>query len=869
MNSMIKSIASFLALLLFSHIVVAFEGDRLGLDVFPRHYDVDLSIDPEDDAYRGEMRIHIDVKRSTKQIRLHAKGLRVEEVSLETPHGARRILSFRQIDTTGVSEVSDENDIEPGSYRLKFKYDADYSRSLNGLYKIVHNGRPYVFTHFQPVAARSVFPLFDEPIFKATWSLQFHVPQGLRVLANGVLADASDTADGNTLWRFSETAPLLSYALAFAVGEFDEVIGGVVPASELRSSPLPVRGYAAKGEAARLGYALSTTVELVPRMEAFLGVAFPYKKLDIVAVPEFMPAGMENAGLLFYRSALVQLGSDATEVQRKDFRILHAHELAHQWFGNDVSIRWWNDLWLNEGFATWLSHYVTDGPGLKSSTVRIALHRQMRNDALSSALPLRLPVPDTAAIDTAFNRTSYDKAAFLIDVLYRRYGEQGLRSAISGLISASATGHYDAEQWLTSLRERMSPEAAQWFESYSAQPGIPLLIAEETCSGPSPGIVVRQTRYVLDTMNGASEFWPSEVCVLSGQQRECKRFDEAKRGPLHFKACTSNSRSVDLSLNDYAVWALDETQWQRLLEKGQGPDRATYLVHLAASLRKGTLSADQFIELLPKIASGSNVALVIDELKLILDHVSDQADRKRIIAMFGRDFTHVIDALTTSINSHSAVQLSNEEQRLLYFLALDLRHPRLRDALLAKANRWVGAGGKEPMSSTSSGSIGAALSVGVQVLGEPFWDTLFTELGRTSDGFSRAMLIQGLAAADTDVLAARVHALIPGSEVTLAEKPILIFNHLALAGNSQRMFEWLKRSWPSLQAVLPPQYLVQAVTMTEGLCEKNSAGDVRTFFSPLVGKLPGGGYVLDTVSAKIALCATFKSRHGERLRPDN
>lgn len=862
MNGIVKSTVLLVVLWLFAGSVLASGGERLGTEVLPRHYEAELDVDPAAGAYRGTMTIRADVMQPTRQIRLHAKGLRVEKAVLEDRAGQVRVLRFHQLDETGTSELSDGSDIKPGSYRLRFEYGADYSSSLNGLYKIVRNGRPYLFTHFQPVAARSVFPLFDEPAFKASWSLRFRVPKGLRVLANGGLADVSDVSDGSQVWRFAATAPLPSYALAFAIGEFDEVIGPAVPPSAVRPAPLPLRAFAVKGEGERLTYALSASVTLVQKMERFFGAAFPYEKLDIVAVPEFMPAGMENAGLLFYRSAMVLLGDDATDVQRKDFQILHAHELAHQWFGNSTSMRWWDDLWLNEGFATWLAHYTVDGPGFNSSSARTALHRQLRHDALNSALPLRLPVPDTAAIEAAFNRASYEKAAFLIDILYRRHGEKRLRAAIARLHRKSTDGHYDAEQWVSALREGISSEAARWFTSYMMQPGIPLLVADDRCTGVARQFAVRQTRYLLDATATGKEFWPLEVCVLADEKRVCRSFGEPRQQELRFDACSATSPAIDLSFDDYSVWALDERQWQRLLPDQATADSTKYLGHLTASLRAGKLSAEQFIRLLPRTVRGKDVALAIDDLKLLLDQVLDGEGRERLIGMFDRDFAQVIDGLTARIDGGSALPMSKEEQRLLYFLALDLRHPKLRPALLIKAKRLMGFDGpREAPSPAVSDFIGAALAVAVQELGEPFFDRLLAELGRTTDGFARAMLLQGLAGADTDALATRVHALIFGAEVPLAEKPILIFNHLALAGNPQRMFVSLQGNWPAMQAALPPQYLAQTVTMTEGLCEPDSAEKVRTFFAPRVGKLPGGAHAVDTVTAKITACSRFKTRH--------
>jgi alanyl aminopeptidase len=239
-----------------------------------------------------------------------------------------------------------------GPARIDIAFDAPFSDALAGLYRVKEGDRWYAFTQFEATDARRAFPCFDEPGFKTAYDVSITAPKGMIAIAN-----APDTAHKDagamTTFTFATTRPLPSYLVAFAVGDFDVREGA--------KSPVPIRLVATKGRAALGQLALDATQGLVTKLGEYFDVRYPYEKLDIVAVPDFWAGAMENPGLITFKNDLLLLDpATATTPIKRSMAAVIAHELAHQWFGDLVTMQWWDDLWLNEGFATWAEAKIVD-----------------------------------------------------------------------------------------------------------------------------------------------------------------------------------------------------------------------------------------------------------------------------------------------------------------------------------------------------------------------------------------------------------------------------------------------------------------------------------------------------------------------------
>ncbi|MCA9543482.1 MAG: M1 family peptidase, partial [Myxococcales bacterium] len=318
---------------------------RLGAAARPVQYTLDLHLDPDADCLRGEARITVELAHPTPEVHLHGEGLRIHHALARLPGGRATELTAN-LGQNGALCLTAATPLPAGTVELEIHWRCPIGQVPEGLYAVRADDEGYLFTQFEPLGARRAFPCFDEPGFKAPFSVSVRAPRGCTVLAN--TAAVGRRADGEDLvWVFEETPPLPTYLVAFAVGPFDVVT------ADSDHSPVPLRVITTRGRARLARYALQVTPRLLKALEAWTGVPYPYGKLDLVGVPDFAAGAMENVGLITFRERLLLLDPERAPVHDRMWaEIVIAHELAHMWFGNLVTMAWWDELWLNEAFAT-------------------------------------------------------------------------------------------------------------------------------------------------------------------------------------------------------------------------------------------------------------------------------------------------------------------------------------------------------------------------------------------------------------------------------------------------------------------------------------------------------------------------------------
>ena len=313
-------------------------GARLPDDTRPESYELTLDVDPAKNTYRGKVTISLAISRVRDSLWLHSRGLRVSKVSVEREQGEPLTGTLEAVGDTGLVAIRLAQPVGPGSVRATLEFEGDYGKRLAGLYKAESGGTPYAFTQFEPISAREAFPCLDEPRFKAPFALTLRVPKGQHAIANTQIESERDLPDGQREVRFTRTEKLPTYLIALAVGPFDLVPAPPLAPSPLRTHEVPLRGVAVRGRGPDLAFALRGTPALVAYLERYFGVGYAYDKLDLIAVPDFGAGAMENAGAITFRDTLLLVRDDAPEQQKRSLAYVNEHELAHQWYGNLVTI---------------------------------------------------------------------------------------------------------------------------------------------------------------------------------------------------------------------------------------------------------------------------------------------------------------------------------------------------------------------------------------------------------------------------------------------------------------------------------------------------------------------------------------------------
>ncbi|MCA9705151.1 MAG: M1 family metallopeptidase [Myxococcales bacterium] len=484
---------------------------RLPTAVRPLRYDLRLDVDPARPSTHGDVSIALEIAAPTEEIVLHADGLRITRATLT--------LEGRQLPIAAIVEDEDRvrltlsRPAAVGEARLELAFrgraPADASQ---GLFRRQVGDDWYMFTSFQPVAARRAVPCWDEPAYKTPWAVTLVVPTGQAAVSNMPIQSVTRGADGTDVVRFEQTPPLSSYLVALAVGPFEAVDAG-----QGGRGHAPVRILVPRGRSAEASHAASVTGELITRVEAFLDRPFPFSKLDVVAIPGGIGA-MENPGLVTFDAAVL-LANPATQPaeHRLQYVTGMTHEIAHHWFGDQVTMAWWDDLWLNESLASWTERQVTSRGGTSSSRVWsiVARSEALHGDAQATPRRLRAPMETRAALETVLDAVVYRKGEAVLTMFAQWMGPRAFMGGVQHFLDAHAWKTATSRDLLDSLATAGGrPELARSMEGFLDLPGAPLVSVQLRCGAGPPTAELRQERLgAADSPPPADHAWRFPICV--------------------------------------------------------------------------------------------------------------------------------------------------------------------------------------------------------------------------------------------------------------------------------------------------------------------------------------------------------------------
>lgn len=448
----------------------------------PSHYELTLRLEPEKLTFSGTVTITgKKTGRPSQRIVLHQKDLKITAASL-TGHGkkASEQLDVERINTHKKYDevrLHSQSILYPGDYTVKIEFSGAVTDHMNGLYPCYfeEDGKKQklLATQFESHHAREVFPCIDEPEAKATFDLTLITPNdGLSVIANTPVKK-QEVVDKLQKTSF-ETTPIMStYLLAFVYGNLK-----YKEAKTARGTL--VRTYATPDNVEITGFALETAVRCLEFYEDYFGIPYPLEKCDLVGLPDFASGAMENWGLITYREQCLFVDPKHTSLGTKQFvAMVVAHELAHQWFGNLVTMRWWTDLWLNEGFASWIEYLAVDKlfPDWDMWTQFIVSEQQsaMKLDALDNTHPVEVPINHPDEIRSIFDAISYNKGASVIHMLHGYLGADDFRDGLRHYLTKHAYKNTITVDLWAALEEKSGKPVKKFMHAWTLLPGFPIV----------------------------------------------------------------------------------------------------------------------------------------------------------------------------------------------------------------------------------------------------------------------------------------------------------------------------------------------------------------------------------------------------------
>jgi aminopeptidase N len=876
---------------------------RLPEHVKPAAYTLELEIAPATPDFAGHARIEVELARSVESILLHAKGLTLSSVVVALPGAAGTIAATaRPLADNGLVSLDLAQPIGPGTASIDIGYSGHFDQHLRGLYNVEASGQAYAFTQFEAIDARKAFPCFDEPRFKTPFDVTLRVPSGLTAISNTPVAARTELPSGQTQYTFARTEKLPTYLVAFAVGPLDVVNAPPLAPSSVRPTPVPLRGIAAQGRGPELAFALQETPRLVESLERYFGVGYPYPKLDLIAVPDFSSGAMENAGAITFRDTLLLLNEAAPEWQRRVSVSVNAHELAHQWFGDLVTMPWWDDIWLNEGFATWLGGRVLEDvhPEYKAEFTRVALlDRAFDTDSKASARQVRQPIQSDHDIRNAFDSITYTKGAALLAMFERYLGREAFRGGLQLYLQRHRFGSGTSHDLLAALEERSGKPVAAAFSTFLDQPGVPVVSARLDCTpGSAPRLHLSQRRYVpLGSSIDPEARWQVPVCLRYGPQAGKPA---AVSGAMSAAVAKSPDKAVDPSPEQctlleapeadvtlggtecprwvfpnaraagYYRWSLADNDYAGLLEQGYAAldpsERLALLSNTEAAAHAGTRSFEELMATTKRLAKEPERELVQAALGVLGD-VRDALLDTPELPGYRRLVQELISSRQKQLGLFPTAKEDGEAKllrpTLVSTLAFEARDAALRQDLARLGRAHLGLAEDSRLSRLPSELLDAALGVAVQEGGSPVVDRAASAIDSSSDGIERGRLLGALGSNQNPELTPTVLTLSLSDKLRTNERLTPLVGQLRQRETREAAYTWLEAHFDELVSRLGPELGAQLTIAAGVFCSQPSADRARAFFTPRVDVLTGGPRSLRQNLESSELCAAFATAHKE------
>ncbi len=414
----------------------------------PQSYQLAFKVDPAQPDFSGTTTIKLKLTQASDHVWMDGNALKVEKVTITDASGATHAGTYTVVEAkAGVVRVDFGSTLQPQELTLTFLYTAPLNAQLQGLYKVAAKGQPYAMTQMEPISARYAFPSFDEPRFKTPFDISITIPADQTAVANTKQVADKPAGKGWKTLTFAQTQPLPTYLVAFAVGPWDIAKAPDIAPGTYRTTPLQLRGIAPAGEAQRMAHVLGETPSIIHALEDYYGFGYPFDKLDLLAAPDFSAGAMENPGLVTFRDWLLLLDKDAPARSVQSSFNVTAHELAHMWTGDTVTMAWWDDLWLNEAFATWMQGKVTEQvhPEYRADLARVrGAQGAMSGDSLVTTRKIRQPIENNGDIETAFDGITYQKGASVLGMFEGFVGDKTFQKGMRAYIQAHKFGNATA-----------------------------------------------------------------------------------------------------------------------------------------------------------------------------------------------------------------------------------------------------------------------------------------------------------------------------------------------------------------------------------------------------------------------------------------
>jgi alanyl aminopeptidase len=839
---------------------------RLDGKTRPTGYEVELTIDPAREDFSGKIDIDLVLSEPQKLLWVNGSRLTVGKASLTDAKGTVDARPVPGGDEFVGFELTREAAV--GAARLTVEYTGRLDRNeTRGLFEQKDGVDWYAFSQFESVDARRAFPCFDEPSYKVPWRLTLVIPAGDTAVSNTPELSETPATGGMKRVRFGKTRPLPSYLVALGVGPFDIVGAGTAGAGHT-----PLRIIALKGKGAQAAYAAKATGPLLGLLEEYFGIPYPYEKLDSLAIPQTVGFGaMENAGLITYAESilLAESGEDTVSFERR-YASVAAHEMGHQWTGDLVTMAWWNDIWLNEGFANWIENKIVARwkPEWGEDAARVAERSAaMEGDTLVAARRVRQPIETPGDILNAFDNITYGKGAALLSMFEAWMGEKKFQSGMNRYLRAHADGNATSEDFLSALEAEGPPGVGPAFATFLDQPGAPLVTVDLECSAAGrASLKVSQKRFLpLGSSGRAGELWKIPLCLRESaggrEERFCTLVDSAEQEiPLPEAGCPewvlANDGESGYYRTLYGGNLLDRLLGDSARELTV-PERVGLVGDVAALAEGGALGRDRALALVPEFSRGSSRRLVEAAARIARD-VNEHLVPDRLEPNYER-FVRSSFGQKAREMGFSPRPGESEDETLLRPTVVSLAVREGEDPVLDAeagrlARRWL-----KDRSAFGADMADTVLEAAARGGDRELFRLFVAEAKKIHSRQDRRRIFLALGCFREPRLRGEALALLLDRELDPREGILVLYGMLDEKGGREAAYEYFKKNFDAITARLPVESSARLFRVGRDFCDEPHRRDIEAFFGPKTDKFPGSPRILAQAVETVGLCEAMRA----------
>lgn len=841
-------------------------AQRLPTTVVPSNYKLSLDPDIAAQKFSGEETITVKAQHPVREIVLNSLGL---EISLaEATPGLDMAAMPAQVTYDQPNEMvrlTFARPVPAGSVSLHLIFSGKLTAGLRGLYLSKSARRQYAVTQFEGTYARMMFPGFDEPGFKATFDLSVIAAKGDTAISNGrIVKDEPLPGSARHKITFSTSPKMSTYLVALAIGDWQCL--------ERTVDGIPIRVCAEPEKKQYGAFALEAAAQSVHFYNQWYGIKYPFAKLDMLAIPDYEWGGMENTASIFYRdTALLMDEKTASVFARRGHAATVAHEIAHQWFGDLVTAAWWDDIWLNEGFASWMERkpIMAWHPEWRLEEDEAAsAQRVIAQDSLSAARAIHGDPRTSAEIKEMFDGITYQKGAAVLAMLESYVGPAVFRKGVNAYLQAHANGNATSADFWQAMARVSGKPVDKIMPTFVMQSGVPLVTVSGSCLKDHTTLLVEQQRFYLSPQSAAKapdQQWQLPVCTKSAGPWPSKCFLlAAKQEKQEINHCGWVMANRDAK-GYYRVLYQDPKDLMSVAAAAEKeltvPERIAFVEDTWAMARSGKQPVGIFLDVARELRSERNrnvVDFIAEHMIAIARSLVPEQEKAKYDEIIRRQFAPLAKEVGWSSSASDTDDQKIQRANLLGILGF-AGDPEA----VAEAQKIAQAYIKDP-GSVEGTIIGPALSVSAVNGDAALYDQFADRMEHANNTDEYYHFLYALTAFRRPELARRTLALVDQKKIRQQDYTALFSALLAESPAREIAWDYLKAHWDSLAEKVASFGGRGAVSALAGFCSVEMRDDIKQFFSD--HRAPGAERALQQSLERISSCMEFKQLQGGNMQ---